>query len=111
MELAAEAELLLPLVAVVATAIGGLVYVVRRLVASRPAPEEMVRTAILEVVRAVDRKVREMYAQVSALPKNATDCPWAQGRIPEHYERFARALITELENRRLQSEHQRGGGK
>lgn len=97
--LLAETEIPTALIAAVAAAIAGLVYVVRVLVSRRPAPEEQVRIAILEVVRTIDRRVREMYTEVHGIPKIATDCPWANGRIPEHYERFARALITELELR------------
>lgn len=93
----AETDLSAGLIAAVAAALGALAYVVRTLVSRRPAPEEQVRIAILEVVRIIDRRIREMASEVHGLPKTSTACPWDQGRIPEHYERFARGLITEIQ--------------
>ncbi len=95
MPVVAETTVPLELVALVGVAIGSLVYAIRMLVSRRPSPEEQVRIAILEVVRTIDRRVRQVLGEMKELPV----------AIRETIKAEIHQAMVELENRLLRREH------
>lgn len=87
-------SLLVKIIAGLATAIGGGIYIVRRLIASKREPADArASRAIMDAIETLADKVEEM-------KRNHGRCVFLDGNIPAHVENWMRLQISEIDRRR-----------